>query len=196
MDNFHFDATLSLPPDDLFADHPEHGTPMIMGFGDKAKVAGWIKAKIIRKDGRVEEVGLSKNGITNEGYNNMLGVHFHGDTQQTAWYIGLIGNTSFSTLAAADTMASHSGWTESVAYSNATRPQWTCGAAASKSITNSVVVSFNINADSTVLKGIFIPSDNTKSGTSGKLWSTGLFSSDQTMNNGDVLQITYTVNLS
>lgn len=188
--SFSFDAA----PEPI-EEHPEFGMP-IYGMGDSVKPIGWIKAVIIRKDGTIENVGWSRNGITNEGYNNMLGVHFHGDTQQTAWYIGLISNTSFSVLAAADTMASHSGWTESVAYSNSTRPQWTCGSPASKSITNATAVSFNINADSTVLKGIFIPSDNTKSGTSGKLWSTGLFSSDQTMNNGDVLQITYTVNLS
>jgi hypothetical protein len=50
-----------------------------------------------------------------------------------------------------------------------------------------------MNASGTV-KGIFITSNNTKSGTSGKLWSTALFSADVPVVNGDQLKITYTLN--
>lgn len=171
-------------------------SPKATGFVDRVKPKGWIRAQIIRKDGRIEEVPLSQNGITDSGYNDFLNVHFHDTTQRTAWYIGLISNSGFSVLANADTMSSHAGWNESVAYTQTTRTQWSNNSAASKSITNTTTSDYNINADGTVIKGIFVCSDNTKSGTAGQLWSTGLFSSDQTLNNGDILKVTYTVNLS
>lgn len=179
----------------VFMATPGFGLPdSLSGFSDQIKATGFFEVEVIRKGKTIFHEFF--NGVTNEGLNNMLGVTFHGDTQQTAWYLLLIGATSFSTLAAGDTMASHAGWAETVAYSESTRQQWTCGAAASKSITNSTAVTFTISVDNTVVKGIGATSDNTKSGTTGKLWSTGLFSADQTFLNGDQLKITYTVNLS
>jgi len=161
----------------------------------KLSITGFFEVEIIRKNGEIVNLGRF-NGVTNVGLNNMLGVTFHGDTQNTSWYIGLISNTSFSAVNAADTMSSHSGWTESAAYSNSTRPAWAPDAASSLSISNSTQVVFNINVDSTALAGAFITSNSTKSGTSGILWSTGLFGSVQTLNNGDQLKITYTINLT
>lgn len=76
------------------------------------------------------------------------------------------------------------------------RPQWSPSAAASKSITNSSSVNFPINLDSTVIDGIFVTSDPTLGGTSGIMYSAGTFSSSQTLFNGDVLKITYTVSLA
>lgn len=168
--------------------------PEPIGFVDVLKVTGRFFVQIIRQGKVIFEDFF--NAVTNEGLNNMLGVTFHGDTQQTAWYALLISGTSFSALAAGDTMASHAGWIESVAYDEATRQQWTAGAAAAKSITNAVAMTFTISADGTVIKGIAICSDNTKSGTTGKLWSTGLFSGDQTLLDGDQLKMLYTVNLA
>jgi hypothetical protein len=89
-------------------------------------------------------------------------------------------------------MAGHAGRTESVAYSNATRPQWTCGAAATRTITNAVSVDFTINASAT-LKGLFITSHSLKGGAVGTLWSEGAFSSSVVINSGDLLKVTYTL---
>lgn len=164
------------------------------GLSDSTRVTGFFEVEIIRDGKSIHKEFF--NATTNEGLNNMLGVTFHGDTQQTSWYLLLISSTSYSILAAGDVMASHAGWTETVAYSESTRQQWTCGSPASKSITNSTAVTFTISVDGTVVKGIGVTSDNTKSGTAGKLWSTGLFTSDQTLLNGDQLKITYTVNIS
>lgn len=76
------------------------------------------------------------------------------------------------------------------------RPIWTPSAASSKSISNASSVNFAINTDNTVIKGIFVITDPALGGTGGLLWSSGLFASDQTLFNGDVLKITYTVSLS
>lgn len=134
------------------------------------------------------------NDITNEGKNTILEVMFHDGTQiaSSSWFSGLISNSGYSALAAADVMNSHAGWTEFTSYSQSTRVVWGMGAASSQQITNSSPMTFDINGSGTV-KGIFITSNSTKSGTTGKLWATGLFNADVPVTNGDQLKITYTV---
>lgn len=177
---------------------PSPGLQTSDSFIDSMKVTGLFHVEVWRqiKPGKWACIAEDFfNAMTNEGLNDMLGVYFHADTQSTAWYIGLISNSSYSALAAGDTMASHAGWTESVAYSQSTRVQWSMGASSAKSITNGTPATFDMTVDNTVIKGIFVVSNSTKSGTTGKLWSTGLFSADQTLANGDQLKVTYTVNL-
>ena len=133
------------------------------------------------------------NDIVAVGKNKLLDVMFHGTTAIATWYIGLVDNSGFTAFAEADTMSSHGGWNEFTTYSESTRVEWTEDAAASKSITNSTVVTFNITGSGT-LKGAFITSDSTKSGTSGTLWATAAFGSTVPVVNTDQLKITYTVN--
>lgn len=133
-----------------------------------------------------------KNTIVDAGMNYLLQTGFNLGAALNPWYIGLIDSTGFTAIAGADTMASHAGWAESTAYSNATRPTWTSGAAASRAITNAAAVNFNINATVTV-KGLFIVSNNVKGGTTGTLWSAALFGTASIFNNGDILAATYSL---
>lgn len=158
----------------------------------KAKVRGRFKIEHRDRTGKLLGVYDIPNGIVTEGMNYLLEAGFHGGTAVGTWYVGLIDNASFSALADADTMASHAGWLEAVPYSDSTRRQWTCGAASARAITNGSTVDFTINATAT-LKGIFITSNNTKSGTSGTLWSTAAFGSTVGVSSGDTLKVTYTV---
>lgn len=153
--------------------------------------AGRFRIQHLR-DGRVIGEYDVPNGIVDVGLNHILDAEFHSGSQITTWYVGLVDNAGFSAFANGDTMSSHAGWAESVAYSNANRPQWTCGAASSRQISNSTTVDFTINATATI-KGLFITSDNTKSGTSGTLWSTAAFGSTVSVASGDTLKVTYTV---
>jgi len=134
------------------------------------------------------------NGITNVGKNLILDVMFNDGVQvaNASWYIGLIDNSGFTALADADIMSSHSGWNEFTSYSESNRVAWGSGAAASQSTTNASPATFNISGSGTV-KGVFVVSNNTKSGTSGSLWATALFSADVPVSNGDQLKVTYTV---
>lgn len=157
----------------------------------KAGLRGMFTVELWR-DGELLEQLQIPNGITNEGKDYLLDAGFDGGTQQANWYIGLISNSGYSAVAAADTMSSHAGWSAFTNYSESTRPEWAPDAASSQSISNSTQANFNITGSGT-LKGIFVTSDNTKSGTSGTLWSTALFSSDLSVVNGDLLKITYTV---
>ena len=132
------------------------------------------------------------NPFVDEGIEYLLDAAFNGGSQTSTWYMGLVDDSGFSTFSNADTMSSHSGWTESADYSESNRPEWTAGAAATRAVTNSSTVDFSMNATATI-HGIFVTSDNTKSGTSGTLWSTAAFSSNASVTNGDTLKVTYTV---
>lgn len=146
------------------------------------------------RDGKVIGTYKTHNDITNQGKNDLFDIMFHDGTQiaSSSWFIGLISSSGYSALAAADTMASHAGWTEFTGYSQATRVAWGPGASASQVITNSSPATFDINASGTV-KGIFVPTNSTKGGTTGRLWATALFSADVPVLNGDQLRVTYSV---
>lgn len=136
------------------------------------------------------------NGVTTVGKNHALDVVFGGTTQVATWNIGFINASGFTAVAASDTMASHSGWTEFTNYTSATRVAWDeAAAAASGSLVSNSTSDFTINSAGT-LKGVFINSVNTKSGTTGTLWSTALFAADVTVANTDVLKISYSVSLT
>lgn len=132
------------------------------------------------------------NGVTDVGINNILDVYFDAGTQITTWYLGLIDNSGYSAVAAADTMASHAGWTEFTGYSEANRVTWNPDPASAKTISNSTTVDFNISSAGT-LRGAFAVSDNTKGGTTGVLWATALFTSTIPVTGGDLIKLTYTV---
>ena len=144
------------------------------------------------RDGEILQTYKFPNGVTNVGKDNILEVAFHSGTQITAWHVGLINLASFTALAAADVMNSHTGWIYFTSYTESTRVAWAADAAASQAISNSTPATFNINATGTV-KGVFLTSDNTKSGTSGTLWATALFTADVAVVNTDQLKVTYTV---
>jgi hypothetical protein len=141
--------------------------------------------------GRLKWTEVAKNLVTTAGGNDLLTQYFKGSAYTAAWYLGLISTTGFTAFAAGDTSASHSGWAESVAYSNSTRVTLAFGTAASKSLAASGAV-FNINATDTI-HGAFTITSNTKSGTTGVLYSAGAFTADRAVLSGDTLTVTPTL---
>jgi hypothetical protein len=157
---------------------------------------GRFKWECFNPDGSLAWKDEHKNGATTSGLNDFLNTYFDNSTaKKNTWYLGLIDNSGFTSLSSSDTMSSHTGWTELTSYSEGTRPQWTPAAAAGGSITNSSTVNFTINA-TVAVKGAFIVSNNTKGGTTGQLFATGLLSSLQNLTNGQVLKLTYTCPLT
>lgn len=149
--------------------------------------------EVFDKNGKLKYREKFHNDITNVGKDSLLNVYFDAATQLTNWYFGVVNNAAFSAFADADTMSSHAGWAEYTGYDETARVAWAPDAASSQSITNATSRTFDINATAT-LKGIFVTSDSTKSGTSGVLWATAAFSSTVPVTSGDVLKVTYTVN--
>ena len=138
------------------------------------------------------------NLVTDVGANDALDKYLSGSAYTAAWYLGLISLTGYTTgVAAGDTMASHGGWAEDVMYSNATRVAPSFAAAAARSKATSVAAAFNINGTTTTIKGCFLTSNSTKSGTTGILYSAGLFTGgDKAVAAGDTLNVTYTASLT
>lgn len=153
---------------------------------------GRFHYEVIR-NGNVVASGEMQNAIVTQGKNSLLDVYFRNQTQLPNWYFGLVDNSGWTAFASGDTASSHAGWTEFVTYSEGTRQAWSPGAASSASITNGTVATFSITGTAT-LKGAFIISNSTKSGTSGTLWSEAAFSGGTVaVVNGDELRLTYTL---
>lgn len=133
---------------------------------------------------------VAHNLVTTVGKNDLLNTYF-GATAKSTYYVGLKGAGS---AAAADTAASHAGWSEIAAYSEATRQALTVAAASAGSVTNSASKAvFTINGSATVA-GAFLITNNTKSGTTGTLYSAGDFSGgSRSVQAGDTLSVTMTL---
>jgi hypothetical protein len=148
-------------------------------------------------EGRVRWVDVFDNLVTTQGRTDLLEKYFRGSTYTASWFVGLIDSVSYSAIAAGDTAASHSGWTEATAYTEANRPAFSPAAASAGSLDNSASkATFSINATKTI-KGAFVISNSTKGGTTGILYNAALFSGgDRSVVNGDTLavQATFTVN--
>lgn len=163
-----------------------------MNFRSMFRPHGYFLVEHRNKIGKLIGVYRVPNGIVDVGMNMILETMFHAGGQSSTWYVGLVDNDGFTGFNDADTMGSHAGWSLSTAYTQDPRPQWTCGAASGRQITNASTVDFGINAGAT-LKGIFVTDNNTKGGTAGTLWATAAFSSTVSVQSGDTLKITYTV---
>jgi hypothetical protein len=97
-------------------------------------------------------------------------------------------------------MLTHAGWTEFVGYSQANRVTAVFATATTANpsvVTNSASVAvFSINSGGTVA-GAFLTTSNTKSGTTGTLFSGSDFTGgDRTVVSGDTLNVTYTFSLT
>ena len=140
------------------------------------------------------------NLVTTVGKNYLLDNGLAGSAYTAAFYLGLISLTSYTAVAAADTMSSHAGWLEAgvanaPTYSEATRrtAAWSAASAGSKALSAGLVFTFT---GSGTVKGCFLNTVSTKDGTTGTLYSAGLFSgSDQPVVNTSTLTVSYTASL-
>lgn len=167
-----------------------------VGMSEVAEAHGHYTVECRDKDGNLKWTDGFDNLVTTGGKNDALDKYLAGTTYTAAWYLGLIGITSYTTgPAVGDTAASHGGWVEAAGYSQASRPTASFAAASGGSKALSSAAVFSINADTTI-KGCFLISNATKSGTTGILYSAGLFSGgDKVVQNGDTLNVSYTASL-
>jgi hypothetical protein len=158
---------------------------------DRLKLCGlWITEHF--RAGKLINRIIIRNLIVNVAKNDIMNVYFRGAAQNIHWYMGLMNNAGFAAVAAADTMASHAGWTEFTGYDEANRPEWVTAAAAGQSISNPSPIVMTINTGAT-LKGLFLSSSSTKAGTTGTLWSGAAYATPVVVSAADILRNTYTL---
>lgn len=168
---------------------------------DSLNLKGIFRATLTRK-GEVIWSDEFPNTVVTVGKNLALDTFLAGAAYTvTGPFMGLISSTSFTAIAAADTMTSHAGWLEA-GQANAptyTAPRktaaWSAAAAGSKAL--SAALSFTFTGAGTV-KGAFMVygtgAVSTLDSTAGTLLSAGLFSGgDRAVVSTDVLNVSYTM---
>lgn len=170
------------------------------GTTESLKGGGIFTVRCHDQEGNLKWEQKSHNLVVNVGLAFVNTTFFKGSGYTAAWYVGIYGPASSNNPSSSDTMASHAGWTEVTAYSNATRPAATFGAATTADpsvIANSAApAQFLVNASANV-GGAFLVNDDTPGGSSGTLFSASDFAApgDRVVQNGDVLSVTYTFSL-
>lgn len=161
------------------------------GASEDVSASGNYVVECLDANGNVKWTDTIQNLVTTVGKNDLLDKYLAGSAYTAAWYLGLVDGASAPAYSAADTAASHAGWTENVAYSNASRPAptWSAAGSGSKATT---ATAFNINAAATIA-GCFLIGASGKSGTTGVLYSAGSFSGgNKPVTSGDTLNVSYT----
>lgn len=144
------------------------------------------------KDGNLKWKDGFTNLVTTQGKDYILAT---GAASAIAKFLGLVDGAAAPTFAAADTLASHAGWTENTAYSNAARPTIGWAAPSAGSMSTSAAVAFNINATATIA-GAFSADNSTKGGTAGNLYSEGAFSGgNKSVASGDTVNVSLTLSV-
>ncbi len=170
---------------------------------EAARLHGIFRAELWR-EGRRIWTDVFHNTVCTIGKNVALDAFLAGAAYTvTGPFMGLISSTGYSAISAADTMASHAGWTEA-GNANAptyTAPRKTCAwsAASSGSKSLSAGLTFTFTGTGTV-KGAFLcygtGAVSTVDNTSGTLLSAGLFTGgDRAVVATDTLTISYSLAL-
>jgi len=169
------------------------------GFSENSKAGGVFHVQCFDKDGKLKWEDQMHNLVVNVGLQDMNTQYFKGSSYTAAFYLGLVtGPGSGTTYAAADTLASHAGWTEFTNYSGS-RKAVTFGTATTADpsvISNSASpAQFSITGAGGTVAGAFLCT--VSSGTSGTLFSEADFQSpgDRVVVSGDTLNVTYTFSL-
>jgi hypothetical protein len=175
------------------------------GFGEGAAGGGTFVFEAYDKDGNLKWRDEAKNLTTNVGRQSMNTEFFTGSNYTAAWYIGLVNNTPTPTYDVTDTMASHAGWVETIAYSGSDRATADFGTATSANpsvIANTVasggtVATFLITGTVTI-DGAFLTSTEDNQTNTGILFSVAAFEApgDRSVVNGDTLNVTYQFSLA
>lgn len=194
-------------------------TQEISNFGDHAEVtmqtraddvagtsmAGYYHVVCRDKDGNIKWEEDFPNLVNAVGKQLMLDTLLSGSSYTTVGpFLGLISGSSPAFLAA-DTMASHSGWTEFTNYTvggSAVRGTAVFSASSSSGLSPSNVttksasaITYTITGGGGTVGGCFLVTGsgavNTQGSTAGTLYSAGAFSTAKVTTAGDTVSVTY-----
>lgn len=170
------------------AEYYKYNIHRLRGHADPLAMLGKFRAEFFRQGRKYHEVDF-ENLVTNQGKNYILDAGFNNGTRYSSWYLGLIDNNGFTTVASTDIPTSHTGWLEWTSYSEATRQAWNKTSATSQTVSSTDVAIFTMSANGT-LAGGFIIADPAKGGTTTILWSAGTFTAVP-VQTADQMRLTY-----
>ncbi len=163
--------------------------------GTDVSQRGQFWSELRDPDGSLVDRWPTFNGAVFNGLNYMQAAAFKGGPQYSNWYIGLLDSAGYTGISNADTMAAHTGWVEFASYSASARPAWLTPAPASGVLASNAATVFTFTATGT-LRGMFLCSDATKSGTAGILWATALETTPRAVANLQTLNVFYSNTLA
>lgn len=156
------------------------------------RTAGWVPEELATGGGESLWIQNSHNLVVDTGCNDFLDKYLKGSTYTAAHYLGLTDGTP--TVAAGDTMASHSGWTEPTNYDEGARQTISWGTVSGKSVDNSASKAVVTASSALTSGGAFVTTNATKGGSAGTLITAVAFTGgDETLGTGETLTITYTI---
>lgn len=166
---------------------------------EKLQIKGFWEVVHKDKFGKIKSIEFVKNLVTNEGQNYLLNAAAHGGTQISTWYFAPFVDNY--TPLVTNTYATP-GYTEgSAQYDEATRQEWTEGAASGQAVTNAVAATITANTDVTIygsgiVGGGSAASTKGDAAGGGTLLSSAKFATAKTLANGETLDMTYTLSTS
>jgi hypothetical protein len=174
-------------------DKAEASVTLAKSMRSGAKLGGVFEIDCYRPDGSLAWHERAENIMTDEGLNRNLNVFWHGTTQTSPWYMGLVET---DTVPAAGMTYDTPVFTECTAYDETTRPAYNEALSTAKSTTNSAnKAAFTMNATKTIY-GAFLASVSTKgdhtAGADNVLACYARFSASQAVQDDYVLSATYT----
>lgn len=169
---------------------------------ERAKATGIYNVICFDKNGNIKWQDKVPNLVTTQGKNYLLDNGLAGTAFTAVYYLGLISSVTYTAVAVGDTAAQINGsntWKEAGVLNapTYTGPRktavWAAASAGSKAL--SAALSYAITGTGT-LKGCFLVTTATIDGTTGFLYSAGLFAGgDKPVVNTDTLQVSYTASL-
>jgi hypothetical protein len=188
-----------------FGDHAEISMQSNVVSAETVGIEGAYHVVCRDVEGNVKWEDQFSNLVVAVGKQLMLDTLLSGSAYTTVGpFLGLISGAS-PTFAAADTMASHAGWTEFTAYTvggSAVRGTASFSSATSAGTTPANVttkpataITYTITGAGGTIGGCFLVTGtgavSTISNTSGTLYSAGAFATAKTTTAGDTVSVTY-----
>ena len=130
------------------------------------------KAVYRNAQGVIEWIEEVDNLVPTQMLNSIL----NGAGYSLTYYVGLVENAGFAAFAAADTAASHAGWTENVDYNEAVRQTLVRSTSTAAAWSNAAGLAVFTMVGTGTIRGLFMQSSSVKSGTAGVLGGEVAFS--------------------
>jgi len=188
-----------------FGDHAEASLQANVVGSESVGIEGVYRVECRDAQGNLKWEDSFPNLVNAVGKQLMLDTLLSGSSYTTTGpYLGLISGAS-PTFAAADTMSSHSGWTEFTNYTvggSAVRGTASFSSATSTGTTPTNVttkaasaITYTITGAGGTVSGCFLVTgsgaSSTQSNTSGTLYSAGAFATAKVTTVGDTVTVTY-----